>query len=218
MSEIKYTIGVLCKLLNLLFHDVNLSVEHFRMAKENKNNKILMETLGKLLRNLKYEKIDFGDFSKSLKFGSRKMLFLITFIIAKPSLDQLFFDKLKTSPFDENYDFLKVENRKHGNIFNLVNEEERNYDLMLWIKGKLEQNLMQIQEYKKQNKTIIKKLHVNSSDNSDNLSVNKILALSNKFLCKQFMEETNELMDTLENLLIWKRKEHVFWKWMKEIL
>ncbi|XP_049823216.1 uncharacterized protein LOC126265506 isoform X2 [Aethina tumida] len=197
MSEIKYTIGVLCKLLNLLFHDVNLSVEHFRMAKENKNNKILMETLGKLLRNLKYEKIDFGDFSKSLKFGSRKMLFLITFIIAKPSLDQLFFDKLKTSPFDENYDFLKVENRKHG---------------------KLEQNLMQIQEYKKQNKTIIKKLHVNSSDNSDNLSVNKILALSNKFLCKQFMEETNELMDTLENLLIWKRKEHVFWKWMKEIL
>ncbi|XP_049823217.1 uncharacterized protein LOC126265506 isoform X3 [Aethina tumida] len=164
MSEIKYTIGVLCKLLNLLFHDVNLSVEHFRMAKENKNNKIL------------------------------------------------------TSPFDENYDFLKVENRKHGNIFNLVNEEERNYDLMLWIKGKLEQNLMQIQEYKKQNKTIIKKLHVNSSDNSDNLSVNKILALSNKFLCKQFMEETNELMDTLENLLIWKRKEHVFWKWMKEIL
>lgn len=28
------------------------------------------------------------------------------------------------------------------------------------------------------------------------------------------MEETNQLMDILENLLIWKRKEHVFWKWM----
>ncbi|CAH0550490.1 unnamed protein product [Brassicogethes aeneus] len=238
MSEIKYTLGLLSKLLNLLL-ETKVEPEHFRLAKFDKGTKnvvaILWFILGKLTNNtytnipsikyymtsLKYPRENFQNLPENMSKGSKEVLLAISFILNE-KIDDFVKVEIENCPLNPDYDFLGVnddicDDEEKVVLSHLTSENDCKQYLM-WVKGKLGQSVKQIEEYDVQNKTLVDKLKTDLPLKFEDLSLNRLIAFISKKYCKQFIEKTDRIFEILEQYVLWKRKEDIFWKWMKTVL
>ncbi|KAF7284392.1 uncharacterized protein LOC143201068 [Rhynchophorus ferrugineus] len=230
-QEIKNTIGILCKVLNLVYK-VNLKPEHFRLAKFNKNDENVVEVLWNVifkilnesdiaqvknkLKQLNYERREFFNVLYET-VCSRELLLALAFIISvslKECIEKVLDKSVFSASYDgfkENLDLIPVE------LIKLNEKDVINYKK--WISGKICLNNNMIFEYNEQVKKMYEKIS-NSIDMKANgsLTIYELLALKDKSYAEKFFSDSEPMMNLLSFYTEWLKKEKIFWKWMITVL
>lgn len=236
-SEIKNTISLLCKLLNLLYK-TNLKPEYFRLAKFNKRDENVVPVLWNLihkvlnedntvivkkkLHELNYKRDEFYSCTE-LNCESRELLLVIGFLTAI-LLDSILNNEIKKSVFSKT--FIPYKNPKCSHHTNrnqrfewqkLNRHELENY--RKWLCGKICANKNMISEYthniSKMEKQFNSALNIKANGK---LTVFEILALKNKAVGEEFIEGAEPLLSILGVYTEWLKQEKYFWKWMESVV
>ncbi|CAG9766382.1 unnamed protein product [Ceutorhynchus assimilis] len=221
-KEIKNTIGLLCKLLNLIY-DTNIKPEHFRLSKFNKTDEnvvsILQNTLDKISKESNIQ-INFIDLNYTRKQffnenpGSRELLLGLIFLVSHTIEWDL--KKLLDQGLEIRHSSTATKVRAHEkfDLERLDEHDLKNY--VMWLEGKILSDENMLVEYEEQIVKIQAKFNEKLDIKARNIGLTtyEILALKNKEIGEQFIQDTEPQVKILNIYLEWTKKEKQFWKWM----
>ncbi|XP_050306153.1 uncharacterized protein LOC126743209 isoform X2 [Anthonomus grandis grandis] len=228
--EIKNTIGLLCKILNVVYSS-NLKPEHFRLAKFNKTednvastfmtaltkivNKQTPKELQEHMHTLNYKRKQFYNVNLENCTESRELLLALAYLVLT-MLQADLLQKLDSVAECPNVSQPVLEEPELS-MSNLKGQDLKNYKL--WLSGKIISNKNMKSEYDE----IIKKLQnkfnklLNIKAHSS-LTLYEILALKNAEIKDQYIQDTEYIVSIMHVYTEWAKKEKIFWKWMGTVL
>lgn len=171
--------------------------------------------------------------------GSRELLLAFSYLLQKENIfDNVLKRELAVSEISKDYN-LNLYNNKNFNITvpNLCTVEEF-YNYILWISGKINNNLKQISEYKMKVQQLANKVilfykfyfylsnelfiqvhkDTNHTKHVSHLSINETSLLKNHDHLKNYLHKIQKITQMLDYYNRWKSKESFYWEWMVSIV
>ncbi|ESO86149.1 hypothetical protein LOTGIDRAFT_235524 [Lottia gigantea] len=180
------------------------------------------------LQHLGYLLPDFACLSNHGNTGSRELLLALGWLMCQQNILEKFMQKC-SSPLDDDtsifYESYLDTDNKHSALFqsSYKIEPQAKIQKLLMLNGKLQLNLRRMYALQIQDANLSHKIHtctngVTLSTYRNHLTPFEVRLLRYPNHLKKMLELLEKDNYRLQNLLLWKEKEHIFWSWMESVL
>ncbi|KAK6181364.1 hypothetical protein SNE40_009230 [Patella caerulea] len=167
---------------------------------------------------------DFACLSPDGNTGSRELLLALAWLICKEDIMEKFMNNC-TSPIEYDSDLLFEEEMKFMPSVKKcdIKEPSCKVQKLLMLNGKLQLNLRRLYSLQIQDINLSHKVHestkgVSMTSYRNHLTPMEVRLLRYPAHLKKMLHLLEKDNERIQNLLLWKDQEHIFWHWMESVL